>query len=158
MIITLTKSLLDQLNEIESLIPKYDQLASKVSKATVGWHLDHMLKAINAVYSSISKSDPANFKTSFNLKRALIFAIGWIPRGRAKSPKAALPPMDITKEDIHSQLENARKNIKEIDTLNKNQYFRHFIFGVLDRDKTKRFIEIHTNHHLKITRDIVRQQ
>lgn len=50
---------------------------------------------------------------------------------------------------------NLTSTLKELFSLNQNQYFSHYIFGILNRDKTLRFIEIHTNHHLKIVRDIL---
>ena len=113
-----------------------------------------MLKVINGIYYSISQSDPDQYKPGFNFKRTIIFTIGRIPRGKGKSPKSVLPPEKIKTEDIVKQLNQARENLITINSLNKAQYFSHYIFGILNKEKTKRFLEIHTNHHLKIVRDI----
>ena len=144
----------NQLAEIELTIAFRDRINPDISRADIAWHLDHMLKVINGIYHSISQSDPDQYKSDINFKRAVIFAIGKIPRGKGKSPKSVLPPEKIKTEDIIKQLDQARKNLKNINSLKKDQYFSHYIFGILNREKTKRFLEIHTNHHLKIVRDI----
>ena len=37
-----------------------------------------------------------------------------------------------------------------------NAYFRHLIFGNLNKKRTIRFLQIHTAHHLKIIQDILK--
>lgn len=148
----------NQLNEIESLIPQHKLLTPSVSKVSVGWHLDHMLKVINGIYMTLNQSDPTEYKPDFNIRRKLIFTIGIIPRGQGKTPKSVKPPDLILTEDVHYQLDEASKHLLAFDSLNENQFFKHYVFGMLNRKKAKRFVEIHTNHHLKIARDIIKQQ
>ena len=144
------------LQNIENYIPSHKSIRTDVSQATVGWQLDHALKVINGVLIVLAKTDPKKFKKEFNLRRTLIFTAGIFPRGRAKSPKQVLPPEIIYEEDLRSQLNEARNNIKLINSLDKNAFFIHHIFGSLNKNQTLRFLDIHTNHHLKIVNDILK--
>jgi hypothetical protein len=127
-----------------------------VSKASVGWHLDHSLKVINSVCATLRVSNANDYKKEFNGLRILTFTLGFFPRGKAKSPKRVLPPAIIKKKDIENQLEEAIKNIASIQELQENQYFTHPLFKQLNKKQTVRFLKLHTNHHLKIIRDILK--
>ena len=146
--------LANQIDEIELLIPQHEKINAAVSKASVGWHLDHMIKVINGIYKTLSQSDPSAYTSDFNFRRKLIFTAGIFPRGRAKAPKAMRPPEIILAEDLHNQVAEACSHLLDFDSLHKNQFFNHYIFGALNKEKAKRFIIIHTNHHLNIIRDI----
>jgi hypothetical protein len=127
-----------------------------VSKASVGWHLDHSLKVINSVCATLRVSNANDYKKEFNGLRILTFTLGFFPRGKAKSPKRVLPPAIIKKKDIENQLEEAIKDIASIQELQENQYFTHPLFKQLNKKQTVRFLKLHTNHHLKIIRDILK--
>jgi hypothetical protein len=127
-----------------------------VSKASVGWHLDHSLKVINSVCATLRVSNANDYKKEFNGLRILTFTLGFFPRGKAKSPKRVLPPAIIKKKDIENQLEEAIKNIASIQELQENQYFTHPLFKQLNKKQTVRFLKLHTNHHLKIIKDILK--
>jgi len=150
--------LAQQIEELESLIKYRDTINPAVSKVPVAWHLDHMLKVINGIYNKLRDSDQSKYKPDINFPRFILFAIGKIPRGRVQSPSSVRPPDVIFTDDIYMQLNTARKNLSELDALNENQHFTHLVFGNMNRKKTKRFIEIHTNHHLSIVRDILRKK
>lgn len=139
-----------QLLKIESLIPKINGINTKVSKASIGWHLDHSLKVFNAVCTTTIQSNPEDYKWKFNIMRTLLFPLNYIPRGKAKAPKYVLPPENITEQDIRKQLETARFNLKALQNLPKTSFFKHFIFGKLNKKQTLRFLQMHTHHHLKI--------
>ena len=146
-----------QLNEIESFIPLIDKENPKVSKSTIGWQLDHTLKVFNAVSKSIANSNPKEYKRKFNFWRTILFPIGYFPRGKAKAPKYVLPPEIIKPEDLKTQLLVAIENINTLNSLNKAMYFKHPIFGMLAKKKALRFLQMHTNHHLKIINDILKK-
>ncbi|MEM6343907.1 MAG: DUF1569 domain-containing protein [Bacteroidota bacterium] len=146
----------NKLLEWESHIPARDAINPPVSKVSVAWHLDHGLKVINGIYFALQKSDPSQYKRSYNLSREAIYLAGAMPRGVAKSPKSVLPPDEILETDIQKQLNQARANIEKLKALPKNAYFKHPYFGMLNRDQSIRFLEIHTEHHLKIIRDILK--
>ena len=145
----------EQLRRIEVLLAEGAAMDTSVSAVPVQWHLDHMLKTINNIYDSLESSDPTLHKPSFNFLRSVVYLIGTIPRGAAQSPQSVRPPEVILEEDIRTQLETARKNVKKVSDLDENAHFNHPKFEQLNRDQTLDFLEIHTNHHLKIIDDIL---
>ena len=96
-----------------------------------------------------------HYKEKFKL-RLVVFTLGFIPRGKGKSPKRVLPPEIILKEDLEKQLVEAITNIESIQKLENNKYFTHPIFKQLNRNKTLKFLKLHTKHHLKIIKDILK--
>ncbi len=144
--------------EIEQKIPLRDELNPSVSKVDVAWHLDHSLKTINRICDSLFASNPDSYRSSINISRILSLSNNYIPRGKAQSPKVVLPPEEIRTEDLYIQLEDAKKNLVRIFEANVNSNFRHPVFGLLNRGQALRFIEVHTEHHLKIMRDILEEE
>ena len=143
------------LSQIEENIPFKDTENPAISKATVGWHLDHTLKVFNAVCEWTINSNPKDYKWKFNYWRAILFPLGYFPRGKVKAPKYVLPPENIELEDLNTQLLAAKKYVETLKALPKSAYFKHFIFGMLPKKQTLRFLQMHTNHHLKIVKDIL---
>jgi len=66
------------------------------------------------------------------------------------------PPEVILKSAIIDQLEEARQNIKRIQNLDERAYFKHPVFGNTNKFKVARFLDTHTNHHLKIVKSILK--
>ena len=149
--------LLPQLAKIENTIEFRDAKNEEVSKSDVAWHLDHMLKVINRITETLEASDPEAYEGSFNFTKIASLTAGFIPRGRAQSPQSVRPPEIILTKDIFKQLTEARRNIETLQTLEAKANFAHPIFGMLDKAQTIRFLEVHTNHHLKIIADILEQ-
>lgn len=142
------------LQRIEDYIEKHEVLKSDISKASVGWHLDHSLKVVNAVVKTLQESDPTTYKNNFSFIGKVFFALGFFPRGKAKAPKYVKPPEVILKEDIIKQLEIAKANIKTISSLDNNAYFKHPLFRHINKKRVVRFLVLHTNHHVKIINEI----
>jgi hypothetical protein len=147
---------LKEFNFIKNSLIHIDKRNSKVSKASLGWHLDHSLKVINNVLVSLKESNSENFVPHFSFKRNLILMLGVFPRGKVKSPKRVLPPEIIEKEEIENQLNQVIKKLESINIIEKEQFFTHPIFKDLNKKQTIRFLQIHTNHHLKIIKDILK--
>ena len=101
-------------------------------------------------------SDPTLFRNNFSLLGKICFKIGYFPRGKAKVPKYLKSPEVILESDIVTQFAEARQHIKEIENLADNAYFRHPIFGHINKKRVFRFMDTHTNHHLKIVKEIVK--
>ena len=102
------------------------------------------------------KSNPKDYKREFNFWRMVLFPLRYIPRGKVKAPKFVLPPKIITSEDLHAQLQTAKNHIDTFKGLPGTAYFKHFIFGKLSKKQTLHFLKMHTNHHLKIVRDVLK--
>lgn len=142
-------------NQLENHISKYKVKKSKVSKSTIGWQIDHSLKVINSVIKSLQSSDPDRYKNNFSFLGKFFFALGFFPRGRAKAPKYVKPPEIILKEDLIEQVQLAKSNIEILKDLDVNAFFKHPLFGNINTRRVHRFLELHTNHHLKIINDIL---
>ena len=116
--------------------------------------LKNQLSQIELFIPLIHKKNPKVSKSSS--WRTILFPIGYFPRGKARAPKYVLPPEIITLDDLNTQLLVAKENINTLNSLNKAMYFKHPIFGMLAKKQTLRFLEMHTNHHLKIINDILK--
>jgi len=150
------ESLIPFIKELESYIVVKDKRNPSISTSDVAWQIDHSLKVINLVCDTLLTSNPEDYKSRFNKWRLLLFTIGYFPRGKVKAPKFVRPPEKISIEDLKVQIQLAYKNIERIKLADKHAHFKHFIFGVLHKKRTVRFLQLHTNPHLKIIRDIVK--
>ncbi len=145
-----------ELKEMESYFPKKDTLKEAVSRSDVAWHLSHSLMVIAGICDTIQKTDPSKYNYAFNMNRFIVFSLRHIPRGRGKAPKIVRPKENITLEQLQQQLKQTRKELENFDALDKNAYFKHPYFGLLNKANTMKFLKIHTKHHLKIMRDILK--
>ena len=150
------ESLIPFIKKLERYISVKDKRKNSISTSDVAWQIDHSLKVINLVSETLLKSNPEDYKRNFNTWRLLLFTIGYFPRGKVKAPKFVRPPEIITITDLNAQIQLAYKNIETLKLANKHAHFKHFIFGVLHKKQTIRFLQLHTNHHLKIIRDILK--
>jgi len=143
------------LNTIETYIPELNKTNTQVSSSSVGWQADHSLKVINGVINSL-KTAPTDKKPKLTLLGRFCLLTRYIPRGKGKAPKVVLPPENISKADVVKQLEEAKTLITELSSINSKATFKHPYFGVLNKKQTIKFVEVHTNHHLKIIKDIMK--
>lgn len=149
--------LLKAIDELESYVSKLNLSNEAVSKSTIGWQIAHSLKVIYGVTKTVAKSNPNDYKWQFNFTRIVIFTTGKIPRGKAKAPKAVRPEEEkITKDELLGFIEKSKKAIETALNSDPKAFVEHPFFGLLKRDKAIRFLEIHTEHHLKIIRDIAK--
>ncbi|WP_191858660.1 DUF1569 domain-containing protein [Hanstruepera ponticola] len=151
-----SENLIPLLKKLESHIQFKDERNNTISNSDVAWQIDHSLKVINLVTEALASSNPDQYKWGFNKWRLLLFTLNYIPRGKAKAPKIVRPPEVISIDDLKTQIRLANDNINRIKTLDDNAYFTHFVFGQLNKTKTIQFLQLHTNHHLKIIRDILK--
>jgi hypothetical protein len=144
------------LDVLKKFIPRADVLVPGVSKWSVGMHVQHCCLATIAVCDSLVASEPPVPRSSFSLVTSAIFLTGRIPRGRGKSPEQAIPREDIWTNELEGLLLDAERRLEAARQASRDQWFRHFAFGVLDRDRTLKFIGIHNRHHARIVQDILR--
>lgn len=144
------------INQLENKIDFYKSEKLSVSKSSIGWQIDHSLKVFNGIISMLKKSEPDNYKWKFNFPRAIVLTFKNIPRGKANAPKNVRTYDEILKQDLINQLETAKKFVLDLNGLHKKSNFIHPYFGVLNLKQSINFIKIHTIHHLKIIKDILK--
>ena len=144
------------LNELEAQITNYSKLNQTISEGNVGWHIVHSCLVINSVCGAVLKSDASKFIKKFSIKAFLVLLLNSFPRGKAKAPSFTVPSEELSPASILQSIQDARKSLEALSKAGKNQYFTHPIFGDLNTADTFKFLAVHTNHHLKIIKDIVK--
>lgn len=142
--------------QLENHIPNLEKTNPNVSISTVGWQIDHCLLVINGIISQLEISNPTEFQPKWNFPKFMVFTTGKIPRGKAKAPKVVMPIQVATQDELKAKLEVAKNNVLKLDSFSENQFFNHPFFKDLNVKQTKRFLTIHTKHHLKIIEDILK--
>jgi hypothetical protein len=142
--------------ELANYIADYNQSNKAISEASVGWHIEHSLLVIKQITATVAQSEPKLYKSKFNVKRFVVFLTKTIPRGKAKAPKVVIPSDNITADSLQESLKNTYQAIAYLKDCQENQYFMHPFFGQLNKKQTIKFLAIHTEHHLKIIRDILK--
>jgi hypothetical protein len=143
------------LQQLESYIRNGDKVNTKISAASVNWHIAHSLLVINGISKTVLESNPADYKWRFNFVRTIVFLKGGIPRGKGKSPHHVAPNANFSNEALLTQLKDARQYLEKIKIIQPKQHFKHPVFGVLDAKQTQKLLVMHTNHHLNIIKDIL---
>lgn len=144
------------LRQIEDYFPQMEEKNTAVSEKGVGWHLDHSLRVIGGVSALLKSSDPAAYKWKFNFTRMAVYTFNYIPRGVGKAPKQVLNEKVVTLEILQEELEKARQECSSLAELDPKSNFQHPYFGILNLKQSQKFLKIHTRHHLKIVRDILK--
>ena len=142
--------------ELATFIADYEQPNKAISAASVGWHIEHSLLVIKQITATVAQSEPKLFKSKFNMSRFFVFLLNAIPRGKAKAPKVVIPTDNITAESLQESLKNTFQAITYLKECEEQQYFMHPFFGQLNKKQTIKFLARHTEHHLKIIRDILK--
>jgi hypothetical protein len=150
------KNLYAILPELANYITHHNQSNQAVSEASVGWHIEHSLLVIKQITATVAQSEPKLYKSKFNVKRFFVFLSKTIPRGKAKAPKVVIPVDEITIDSLQESLKNTYQAITYLKDCEENQYFMHPFFGQLNKKQTIKLLAIHTEHHLKIIRDILK--
>jgi hypothetical protein len=143
------------LDELYNYVEQEYQVNTAVSSVNVGWHIEHSSLVIIKIVESISKSDLKKYKWKFNIKRSFVFFLEKFPRGKAKAPEI-VKPKENEKADFPKLLIQTKEALQKLKQTDPNQYFRHPIFGDLNKKNTFIMLDIHTRHHLAIVKDIIR--
>ena len=152
---TSTQEILRKIDRLEAFTVQMNAIDTAVSKVGVDWHLAHSLKTINGICDALAQSDPADYSWSANVTRTMSLTFNFIPRGRAQSPQSVIPDEIITISDLQQLLQSARTKIETAIKLPEDSHFEHPVFGMIRRAEALRFLEVHTQHHLKIIEDII---
>jgi hypothetical protein len=150
------KKLEELLEELERYIPQHELMNQQVSTASVGWHIAHILVTLNVIIDAVQKSDPKAYSWTLNFKRVFVFTMNKIPRGRVKAPRVVQPTIDINKDTLESNLEHSKHRLRLLEELSLNHYFKHPFLGNMNVKPTIKFLQLHTQHHVHIIKDILR--
>ena len=148
--------LIPLLLQLECHISNFEKTNPNISNSTVGWQIDHCLLVINGIIGQIEISDPSKFQPKWTFPKFMVFTTGKIPRGKAKAPKVVIPTQVATQDELIAKLAAAKNNVLKLDSFSENQFFNHPYFKDLNVKQTKKFLTIHTKHHLKIIEDILK--
>jgi len=148
--------LLPLLLRLENQISNFEKTNPNVSNSTVGWQIDHCLLVINGIIGQLEISDPSKYQPKWTFPKFMVFTTGKIPRGKAKAPKVVIPTQVATQEELIAKLAAAKNNVLKLDFFSENQFFNHPYFKDLNVKQIKKFLTIHTKHHLKIIQDILK--
>ena len=149
------QKLLNLVDELASYIPQLEARNETVSSSTVGWQIEHSLLVISSVIEGVKRSDPSKYKWSFRPFKYLIFWRGKIPRGKSRAPKFVVPDT-FTSESLLNHIASCRAKINEFESVGAGHYFSHPYFGDTKKKDVIPFLELHTDHHLKIIKDILK--
>ena len=144
-----------QIREMQDLAEQWETINPSVSSSSIGWHLAHNLQVINGVVASIAASNPANYAPKHTFVKWLILLTKKIPRGKVRAPKYVVPET-ISKEELEEALDRASLSVLNLLNQSPKQYFTHPMVGDINTKLAARFLWIHTEHHLKIARDILK--
>jgi len=144
------------LNKLEDQVNHYSKFNPAISEGNVGWHIVHSCLVINSVCGAVCKSDATKFIKKFSFKAFLVLLVNSFPRGKAKAPSFTVPSEELSPASILQSIQASRKCIEALSKAGKNQYFTHPIFGDLNAADTFKFLGVHTNHHFKIIKDILK--
>lgn len=141
-------------NELTTYLHDHQKRNLSISNSTIGWQIEHILLTINQVLKNCEESIDSNYQPKFSIWKLIVFTTKKIPRGKVKAPKIVRPEL-FDKNSLEIHIKQTTENLKIINDLKKNQYFNHPIFGHINKIKMIKFLEIHSNHHLKIIREII---
>lgn len=149
------KPLGQQLQLLEQILLSKNVVKTSVSKKSSHWHAAHSLSVIEKVLLiTAGKIAAPEIKPQGKpFLKWVILKTGFIPRGKAKAPKAVTPLNIPPTIDSVNRISNIALLKEEIMHIKPHPFF-HPSLGKFDFDQTLRFLQIHTNHHLKIIKDL----
>lgn len=141
-------------DELASYISQLDVRNESISATTVGWQIEHSLLVISSVIEGVKRSDPAKYKWSFRPMKFVVFWSGIIPRGKVKAPKIVSPD-SFTTDSLQKHIDLCQTKMAEFSAIPSGHYFTHPFFGDLKKKDVIPFLMVHTEHHVKIIRDML---
>ena len=129
----------------------------RVSAWSPAEHVDHLLKVTKSILDRLP-SDEA-LPGGISLMGRAVLGLRWIPRGRGRTPER-LTGKHCTTEELQARLARVTAAVNAVDAAvvdaARIRNVPHPRFGGLTPAQALRFVTVHTEHHLKIVRDILR--
>lgn len=130
----------------------------RVSAWCLAEQLDHTTKVTASIVDVLGDPNAQRREGGINVIGRLVLRFGWIPRGVGKSPKRFRGAPAVA-ADLDGAIDRVARAFDALpfDALRKSRVplVPHPRFGSLTPPQALRFIEVHTQHHLKIIDDIV---
>jgi hypothetical protein len=146
------------LAELEKQIPHQGLLNPQVSKAAVGWHIEHALLTLQVISEALNRSTPSHYKSSFDMRRQVVMLLGIIPRGKVKAPTVVRPSQNYNEASLQQHLLTVKEGLKSLENVTPDHYFSHPFLGDFKLKPALKFMNVHTHHHLKIINDIMKHK
>lgn len=141
--------------ELQSYCNQAERMNGNVSEVNVSWHIQHCLLVIHKSIQALLLSKPEDYKSEFNFPRIILFYLKWFPRGKGKAPDR-VKPQTTDNIDFQPLFDKAEIHIQKLEQALSKQYMPHPIFGKLDKQQTMTMLTLHTLHHIRIIKDIVK--
>lgn len=140
--------------------------APHVSGWTPAQHLHHLTAINSGVCDWLKTACDGRVESAEgapSLAGHVLLWAGCLPRGRGRSPKRFVPPDEISRAALEEQVAASRAALDGLEAcaprmkhLSARQ--RHPVMGMLNATQWMRFARIHTEHHVRILRDILHEQ
>jgi len=142
---------------LRALVPHAASRAPEVSAWSVGRQVEHCALAMEGIGEALLASTPPPPRAGLALTQRLVLLAGWLPRGRARAPESVVPTAEPDPGALERHLSAAEELLRRVARADRGLWFRHFVLGVMDRDRALRFLAVHNRHHGKIARDVLRR-
>ncbi len=160
-----TRQIYDEMHAILELpLETRDRVVPRISAWSPLQQIAHVSKSNRWILTSVVDivTGRKTFDTTGSIRPLgrLVLRSGVIPRGVGKAPSGAKPDEAISADRLTEELEQQLVKIGQIDehvetAKISRQTFRHPNFGDLNSRQWIRFVRVHTNHHMKIVREIL---
>lgn len=152
----------NQLELIKQYIDHADLKNEEISHWSIGQQIEHILLTDKEVLQHIIHHFmfPPEEGNAINLLGYLMLYTGYIPRGKGNAPTNTIPKKR-SKQNLYELYEQVSKLYQQTEEkktlLDQSLYaFPHPYFGMLTIKQWIRFLNIHTKHHVKIIRELLR--
>lgn len=133
--------------------------SSPISGWTPAEHVDHSVKVATSIVNRLLDLTAERGKP-FKFVGRLILLLGWIPRGKGRSPER-LRAVQCSREELTAAIDALEVQLAKLGASHldakRGGVVPHPLFGGLNPMQALRFTTVHTRHHLKIVRDVLRQ-
>lgn len=150
-----------ELHKIATLLERPDDELSRRRESVSAWsaseHIDHSLKVAASILKVI-RDPKEEVAKPFSMIGRIVLAVGYIPRGKGRSPKSLV--------GTPAKAEELRAASADVNALlasmppdrwrHQRRIVMHPYFGGLDPARAIRFAVVHTRHHMKIVDDVLR--
>ncbi|MFM7544515.1 MAG: DUF1569 domain-containing protein [Ignavibacteria bacterium] len=141
--------------ELSSYCAHADAINTHVSAVNVSWHIQHSLLVLHKSIQALLLSKPEMYKPEFNLPRFILFYLKWFPRGKGKASER-VQPKSTENIDYDALFEKAEQQLQRLEEALPNQCMPHPVFGILNTKQTITMLSLHTLHHIRIIKDILK--